>query len=142
MDFFQTVVLGTLAGFTIYLGLPVGRIKGMSDKARSILSMTSAGILLFLLFDIFGQIAEPIEVSLGERNLPVFFSLFGIFTIGFGVGLLGLIIFEQRFIRLRSSSPQAFSPTRLALMIAAGIGLHNFSEGLAIGQSAGFAVGV
>ena len=29
------------------------------------------------------------------------------------------------------------TPTRLALMIATGIGLHNFSEGLAIGQSAG-----
>ncbi len=29
------------------------------------------------------------------------------------------------------------SPSRFALLIAAGIGLHNFSEGLAIGQSAG-----
>ncbi len=137
MNFIQIVLLGAIAGFTIYLGLPAGRIKGMSDKVRSFLSMTSAGILLFLLLDIFSQLAEPIEAALGERNLTGFFILFAIFTIGFGIGLIGLIVFEQRFIKFRSALNQVFSPTRLALMIAVGIGLHNFSEGLAIGQSAG-----
>lgn len=68
----------------------------------------------------------------------------GIFVLGFGTGLLGLIAFGQRF--LTSPDPggkgparagKISLPVRLALMIAAGIGLHNFSEGLAIGQSAG-----
>ena len=137
MNYVQVVLLGAIAGFTIYLGLPAGRIKGMSDRFRSFLSMTSAGILLFLLFDIFSQLAEPIEAAIGKRNLPDFLILFSIFTIGFGVGLLGLISFEQRFLNFRSTPNQVFSPTRLALMIATGIGLHNFSEGLAIGQLAG-----
>ena len=137
MNFFQTVLLGAIAGFTIYLGLPVGRIKGLSDKTRSVFSMISAGILIFLFLDIFGKIAEPIETVLGEANFGEFSAFFVILILGLGAGLLGLIYFEKRFIRIQSVAGQALSPTRLALMIATGIGLHNFSEGLAIGQSAG-----
>ena len=137
MTLIQTVILGAIAGFTIYLGLPIGRIKGLSDKFRSFLSMVSTGILLFLFLDIFANIAEPIETSLHQPNLAEFFAFFAIFVGGLGFGLLSLISFEKRFIRFRVDPNQALSPTRLALMIATGIGLHNFSEGLAIGQSAG-----
>jgi ZIP family zinc transporter len=138
MSFGQTVLLGAIAGFTIYLGLPLGRIKGMSEKTRSFLSMLSAGILLFLFIDIFTQLSEPIESALTEHNFPEVATLLAIFIGGFGLGLMGLIAFEKNFIRFHSGAAgQALSPTRLALMIATGIGLHNFSEGLAIGQSAG-----
>ena len=37
MTLIQTVILGVVAGFTIYLGLPVGRIRGLSEKTRSFL---------------------------------------------------------------------------------------------------------
>jgi zinc transporter, ZIP family len=137
MSFIQTVLLGAIAGFTIYLGLPIGRIKGMSEKSRSFLSMISVGILMFLFFDIFSQLSEPIETSLTEANFAGFFLLFGIFVLGFGAGLLVLIAFEQRFIRSGPAANRILTPVHLAVMIAAGIGLHNFSEGLAIGQSAG-----
>jgi ZIP family zinc transporter len=142
MSFAQTVLLGAIAGFTIYLGLPIGRIKGISAKTRSFLSMASVGILLFLFFDIFAQFSEPIEAALTERNFGEFSLLFVILIVGLGAGLLGLIAFEHFFIRSRPAADQASSsavpasPARLALMIAIGIGLHNFSEGLAIGQSA------
>jgi ZIP family zinc transporter len=137
MNFIQTVLLGAIAGFTIYLGLPVGRIKALSEKTRSFLSMTSVGILVFLFFDIFGQLAEPIETALTESKFADFIVFLAIFVVGFGAGLLSLIFFEQRFIRFRANTAQTLSPTRLSLLIATGIGLHNFSEGLAIGQSAG-----
>ncbi len=137
MNFVQTVFLGAIAGLTIYLGLPVGRIKGLPDKVRSFLAMSSAGILIFLFFDIFSQLSSPIEATLTQRHLGQFSLLLGIFILGFGGGLLALIVFERRMIKARAGSGQALSPTRLALLIAAGIGLHNFSEGLAIGQSAG-----
>ena len=75
MGFGETVLLGAIAGFTIYLGLPVGRIKGMSEKTRAFLSMTSTGILLFLFFDIFLEISESIEAALDPVNLPGFFTL-------------------------------------------------------------------
>jgi ZIP family zinc transporter len=137
MSFIQTVMLGAVAGFTIYLGLPLGRIKHLSDKARSFLSMTSAGILVFLFLDIFGQLSGPIEEALNASKFTDFFIFLAIFIVGFGVGLLGLIFFEQRFLRVRANNGQILSPMRLSLLIAIGIGLHNFSEGLAIGQSAG-----
>ncbi len=138
MSFIQTTLLGAIAGFTIYLGLPFGRLKGLSEKTHSFLAMMSAGILLFLFFDIFGQLAEPIEATLAESKLAGFFPLFAIFIVGFSGGLLGLIFFEQRFIRLRNANAaQTLAPTNLSLLIAIGIGLHNFAEGLAIGQSAG-----
>ena len=60
-----------------------------------------------------------------------------LFVVGFGVGLLSLVYFERRFIRSAAAGGrlQGATPTQLALMIAAGIGVHNFSEGLAIGQA-------
>lgn len=138
MSFVQTVFLGAIAGFTIYLGLPLGRIKQISTGARTFLSMTSAGILLFILFDVLSNLSEPIKSSITEsKNFTEFFILLGIFVLGFGLGLLGLIAFDQRFMRAQAGAHKALDPTRLALMIATGIGLHNFSEGLAIGQSAG-----
>lgn len=137
MSLLQTIFLGAIAGFTIYLGLPFGRIPGISKKTRTFLSMTSAGILLFLFFDIFGQLSEPIKTALDQKTYSQFSLFLAIFIIGFGVGLLGLIAFEQRFFQQQPNGNPALAPLRLALMIAVGIGLHNFSEGLAIGQSAG-----
>jgi ZIP family zinc transporter len=145
MSFIQIIALGAIAGFTIYLGLPAGRIRGMGEKTRAFLAMSSTGILLFLFFDIFKQVAGPVEAALQARQYSQFALLLGIFVVGFGAGLLGLIVFEMRFIKHPAVAGRTSLPVRLALMIAIGIGLHNFSEGLAIGQSAargeiGFAV--
>jgi zinc transporter, ZIP family len=137
MSFAYTVLLGAIAGFTIFLGLPVGRIKGLSEKTRTFLSMTSTGILLFLFFDIFTQLSDPIEAALQPFDPAKFVPLLIIFIAGFGGGLLGLIAFESRFLHMPAGSGKLLSPKRLSIMIALGIGLHNFSEGLAIGQSAG-----
>ena len=137
MNFVQTVLLGAIAGLTIYLGLPIGRIKKLPDHLRAFLSMSSTGILIFLFFDIFSQLTGPIEARLTDKNYPQFFLLLGIFIVGFSAGLLALILFERRIIHAHGGASQTLSPSRLALLIAAGIGLHNFSEGLAIGQSAG-----
>jgi len=142
MNLTQTVLLGALAGFSIYLGLPLGRIERVSERLRSFLTMTSAGILIFLLFDILQNIREPIEGALkdsisGKAPVGEFIWLVSIFIAGFATGLLGLVAFESRFMRAQKKPMQPLSPARLAMMIAAGLGLHNFSEGLAIGQSAG-----
>ena len=140
MNFVECVLLGAIAGFTIYLGLPVGRLKRVPDVVRAFLAMTSAGIILFLLIDIFSKLSEPISDALkpaaGQASPAEFIFLLAIFVVGFGVGLLGLVAFEQRFIRYRPAADVVVSPARLSFMIAIGLGLHNFSEGLAIGQSA------
>ncbi len=137
MDFWQTAILGAVAGLTIYLGLPIGRVRNLSEKIRSFLAMSSAGILIFLFFDIFHQLSDPIEAAISRSDRSQFFALLAIFVLGFGAGLGLLISFERRVIRHRAAPDQVLAPSRLALLIATGIGLHNFSEGLAIGQSAG-----
>ena len=48
MSFGETALLGALAGFTIFLGLPVGRLQLLSTRARVALAMFSVGILVFL----------------------------------------------------------------------------------------------
>jgi ZIP family zinc transporter len=141
MNITQTVILGAIAGFTIYVGLPIGRIERVSDRVRAFLTMTSVGILIFLLFDILANIEEPIEevlkdVLAGKTAVGDLAVLISIFVVGLAIGLLGLVAFESRFMRASKEPPSALSPVRLAMMIATGLGLHNFSEGLAIGQSA------
>jgi ZIP family zinc transporter len=57
----QTILLGAVAGFTIYLGLPLGRVQVGTLRTKAFLNATSAGILLFLLVEILGHATEPVE---------------------------------------------------------------------------------
>lgn len=142
MSFSQTVLLGAIAGLTIFFGLPIGRIQNVSQRLRTFLTMVSSGILVFLLFDIFSHIKDPIEAAVrdmvaGKSGATEPAGLLLLFVLGLGTGLIGLVAFEARVMRASKELGQPPSPARLAMMIAAGLGLHNFSEGLAIGQSAG-----
>ena len=57
----QTILLGAVAGLTIFLGLPLGRLRNPALRLKSFLNAGSAGILLFLLFEIFHGAFEPVE---------------------------------------------------------------------------------
>jgi len=52
MSFAQTVLLAAFAGGTIFLGLPVGRLRGLSQNARVALTTAAAGVVLFLIYDV------------------------------------------------------------------------------------------
>src|SRR5258708_9805451 len=160
------LLLGAFAGLTIFLVLPLVFLKQLPPSLNVFLSILATGILIFLLFDVLSKASDPITASLDEVRthhtgigvfpLNVFLLVFGI-----GLGSVGLVYFNRlMFGRLRTAPPavaQASSdssspavttgvaslaekaehaPQTLALLIATGIGLHNFSEGLAIGQSA------
>ncbi|HEY1369713.1 MAG TPA: ZIP family metal transporter [Gaiellaceae bacterium] len=151
----QILLLGALAGFTIFLGLPLGRMKNVSHETKAFLSATATGILLFLFWDVLTAAVEPVESALEEGHGGRFAYLATLLTVGFAVGLLTLVYYDAWMKRRRrkaflgpgAASTAEFereehfygsmSPARwLAVFIATGIGLHNFSEGLAIGQSA------
>jgi ZIP family zinc transporter len=140
MTFLSTVLLGAIAGLTIFLGLPVAKLKNPSRRWQAFLNSLATGILLFLFWDIVSKASDPIESALGtaRNGAPAtFILLLVVFAIGFGVGLLGLVYFDMHFIRrARAGAPAPnITPLQVSLMIAIGIGLHNFSEGLAIGQA-------
>ncbi|MHB8060001.1 MAG: ZIP family metal transporter [Gaiellaceae bacterium] len=154
----QILVLSAIAGFTIFLGLPVGRLRNPSPGLTAFLSAAATGILLFLFWDVVTAATEPIESALtlatdqGGSWLR-FVGFASLFAACLGLGLLGLIYYEGWAERRRAgaASPATGDPPTapargksldlasarsLALLIATGIGLHNFAEGLAIGQSA------
>jgi ZIP family zinc transporter len=150
----QILVLGGVAGSTIFLGLPVGRMQSVSPRVKSFLSATATGILLFLIWDVLSAAVDPVEGALTSGHDARFLGLAALLAVGFGVGLLSLELYDSWLRRRRDRAllgPGAasmaefelerhvvtMSPSRwLAIFIATGIGLHNFSEGLAIGQSA------
>ncbi len=138
MPFVNLIILGAVAGFTIFLGLPLALAR-VSTAAKGMLNAFAAGILIFLLVDILGDAMEgaqgPILKALsGAGPLQEGALFFFVLLLGLCAGLLGLVRFETRYISGKKSA-DADRAKNLALMIATGIGLHNFSEGLAIGQS-------
>ena len=60
----QIVALGVIAGATIFIGLPVGRLTGAGLALRAFLSAMAVGILLFLFWDVLSAAMDVIEGSL------------------------------------------------------------------------------
>lgn len=136
MDLATTLTLGAIAGFTICLGLPIARLRHPRRSWQAFLNALATGILVFLLWDILSKASEPIQSALETAKTGApgeFVTLLGLFVVGFAVGLLGLVYFARTVIRRGNAGGP--TPVQLSLLIAAGIGLHNFSEGLAIGQA-------
>src|SRR5918911_4161113 len=149
----QTLALGAVAGFTIFLGLPIGRMQNVSANVKAFLAAVATGVLVFLLWDVLTTAVNPIESALKAGRDGRFLWLALLLLIGFSVGVLTLVYYDAWMKRRRrraflgpgAASTAEFedhpyftgmSPARwLAVFIATGIGLHNFSEGLAIGQS-------
>ena len=158
----EILLLGAIAGLTIFLGLPVGRIRGLSTKARALLNAGSAGVLLFLLIETFEHGFAPVELALEQVTVEsggswgTFVGRASLFAVAIAVGMLSLVYYD-RWMKRRApgakasigpgaAAVQEFAPARgihalsepkrLALFIAIGIGVHNLAEGLAIGQSA------
>ena len=138
MSFEQTVLLSAFAGATIFIGLPVGRLRNLSIRAQVMLTTAAAGVILFLIWDILSQAVEPVEAALdaartGEKPVADFVVAAGILAVSLSAGLLSIVWLTRR---LRPTPGSTVLPREIALGTAVGLGLHNLSEGLAIGGSA------
>ena len=147
----KLLLLAAVAGSTIFLGLPVGRLKHAMPRTRAALNAVAIGILVFLLFDVLVHANEPVESALikasdGTGTWMRFAGLLLVFVVGVMLGSVSLVRYDRWMAGRAARAPSAAGAfglvaglsdaKRLALFIALGIGLHNFSEGLAIGQSA------
>jgi len=136
------VSLGAVAGLTIYLGLPLAFLKNLNVRVQGFLTAMSTGILVFLLVEITSKVIDSIE-DLTMSSLSgfprwgdtIFYTV--LFASGLFIGLMGLVWFEKIFIKTAANTQltPVQNARRVSMMIAMGIGLHNFSEGLAIGQA-------
>jgi ZIP family zinc transporter len=150
------LLLGAIAGATIFLGMPIGRMQ-LGPAARAAMSALATGILLFLLWDVLTGAVEPITAALDARHWGRLSWLAALGAGGFALGLLALVYYSdwmkaragRRATTLVGPGAAALDEfegrtwldsltpgKQLALLIAVGIGVHNFGEGLAIGQAA------
>jgi len=163
VSFAQTVALGALAGFTIYIGLPAGRLKLLSSRTRVALAMFAVGVLAFIFVDVMSSATEIVDAALdlvkhNQGSLGHLIWLVVLLAAGFAAGSAGLALIERRMRPLGARTPPIAGGSgaaavpgvdadvladaarrralRTGLTIAAAIGVHNFAEGLAIGVSA------
>ena len=166
MSFAQTVALGALAGLTIYLGLPVGRLQLLGIRARVALAMFSVGVLAFIFVDVLSNGISIVDAALSavkhhDGSVAYLIWLVVLLGVGFAAGSSGLALLERRMRPLGAQKPPIAGGAgsaalvageadplalevdavrrralRTGLTIAAAIGVHNFAEGLAIGVSA------
>src|SRR5690348_9127821 len=124
MSFSETALLGAIAGFTIFLGLPIGRAAWLDSRARVALSMLAAGILAFLFMDVGAEGLGIVERHLdafkeGNGSLWPVLGLFALLSAGFLLGVGGIST-AQRALRSRrppmagGESMAAIGPGELA----------------------------
>jgi ZIP family zinc transporter len=166
VSFASTVALGALAGFTIYLGLPIGRMRLLSNRSRVALAMFSVGVLAFIFVDVLSHGINIVDTSLtsyrhGHSSFAHLVFLVVLLAAGFVAGSAGLAAIERTMRPIGARRPPIAGGAsaealtgddagaldreqdlarrralRTGLTIAAAIGVHNFAEGLAIGVSA------
>jgi zinc transporter ZupT len=138
----RTANKATLAGFTligIYVGvIPVflgifwyPALRRLGKRVFLWLMALTVGLLLFLGIEAVSEALETAAAIGGPFQ--------GVGLAGIGIVATFLVLYAIARRQTPEGEDSVGQPTRIALMIAIGIGLHNLGEGLAIGAS--FSIG-
>jgi len=119
----QTLLLGFIAGATILLGLPVGKLRAARLGLRQFLNALAIGILLFLIWDVLVHAYEPVDAALGRfrdraAGIGPALGYGALFLLGISAGLLSLVYYE-RWLAARGR-PRRFGPGAMAAGPSAG----------------------
>lgn len=120
--------LSAAMGLSIYLSLPVVLAKSTASRTLTLLNAAAIGILLFLLADLFANVTlviypNPANPYLADPGLAAAFvaGVAGCFGVLYAIG--------------HRPGGASLTPTGLALVVAAAVGLQNLTEGLVLGAS-------
>ena len=124
-------IIGFLVGvLPVALGLLwLPSLRRVEQRWLTAFMALTAGLLTYLGFS---ALFEAFEF---QALVPTAFGGPGLVLLGLAVSYLGMTFLSSRF---SAGSGTALGGSALALLVAIGIGLHNFGEGLAIGTSFAF----
>src|SRR3954468_23914017 len=100
----QTLILGAIAGLTIYVGLPIGRLSNVSPKMRAALSAIPTGILVFLFWDVVSHGVEPVESHLEAHSWAAFVGYAALLAGGFAAGMMSLVYYDA-WLKAKRATP-------------------------------------
>ncbi len=123
VSFYLTIALSIVMGFSVFLSMPIIFYKKIKLKQILLLNAIAAGMLAFLLMDIYGDVAAIFG------NNTIIDPLELVFIVAFAVSFLFFIIPKG------SRDPEE-NPKRTSILAAFGIGLQNLTEGLVFGSAA------
>src|SRR6478609_3783280 len=129
----KTLLLGLIAGGTILIGMPLGRMRRPSEALRVTLNALAVGILLFLVWDVLSAAWEPIDAGLAPHHVEGghLGSVAGyglLFALGLTVGLMGLQQYEAWMGRkVRRDRAQSFGRGAMASQELAPRGIGSWS---------------
>jgi ZIP family zinc transporter len=141
LPFAQTVALGAIAGVTIFIGLPVGRVRALDTRARVALAMFSVGILAFIFMDVGSHAEAIIEGRLGafkhgHGSFAGVVGLFALLVAGFTTGSVGITLVERALRRRRAALPPlaggALEPSGAGAEVAAAAPAGRTSPGVTV----------
>jgi zinc transporter, ZIP family len=101
MSFAETAALGAIAGLTIYIGLPLGRMERVGVRLRVGLAMFSVGILAFIFMDVTTNAQSIVSDALSsfkdhQDSFGHVLGLFAVLAVGFTAGVAGISVLERR----------------------------------------------
>jgi zinc transporter, ZIP family len=128
-------IIGFLVGvLPVALGLAwLPSLRRAAPQWLAAFMALTGGLLAFLAVE---ALSEALEL---QAAIPSALGGAGLVLLGVALSYLTLTFISHRFARSESGGNAALGGVALATLVAIGIGLHNFGEGLAIGSS--FALG-
>jgi ZIP family zinc transporter len=128
-DFLVFLALTAAMGLSIFLSLPIVYSKRAQGRWSVGLNAAAIGILIFLLGDVFSDVAPILYPNGYVAN----FEYSVAFAVAFTVAFLALFAIDN--VPRSAEAVTDGGPRTTALIIALGIGLQNLTEGLVFGVS-------
>src|SRR4051794_36647951 len=95
----QTLLLGAIAGSTIFLGLPLGRVRTRNPSLQVGFTALAAGVLLFLLVEVLTHAFTPVEEASEEHEWAELLGFGALFAGGVAAGLMALVYYDRWMLR-------------------------------------------